>query len=128
MFEFHRMKRLPPYVFSVVDQLKMEARHRGEDIIDFGMGNPDQPPPPRVISKLIESVRKSHNHRYSVSRGITNLRRAMADRYQRVYGIELDPESEVIATIGSKALPLLCSYSSLLVYWLSCGFLHRSLA
>ena len=96
------MKRLPPYVFSVVDQLKMEARHRGEDILDFGMGNPDQPPPPRVISKLVESVRKTHNHRYSVSRGITNLRRAMADRYHRVYGIELDPESEVIATIGSK--------------------------
>ncbi|MBI3089571.1 MAG: aminotransferase class I/II-fold pyridoxal phosphate-dependent enzyme [Candidatus Tectomicrobia bacterium] len=102
MFEFHRMKRLPPYVFSVVDALKMEARHRGEDIIDFGMGNPDQPPPQHIIDKLVEAVQRPTNHRYSVSRGIKNLRRAMADRYRRVYGVELDPETEVIATIGSK--------------------------
>lgn len=102
MFASHRMKRLPPYVFSVVDELKMAARYRGEDIIDFGMGNPDQGPPQHIIDKLVEAVRKPGNHRYSVSRGIKNLRLAMAKRYERSFGIELDPDREVIATIGVK--------------------------
>ncbi|MBI2877002.1 MAG: alanine transaminase [Candidatus Tectomicrobia bacterium] len=102
MFEFHRIQRLPPYVFATVDELKMAARHRGEDIIDFGMGNPDQPAPPHVIEKLCEAARKPHNHRYSASRGICKLRGAICDWYQRNYEVTLDPESEAIVTIGSK--------------------------
>lgn len=102
MFEFQRIQRLPPYVFAIVDELKMEARHRGEDIIDFGMGNPDQPTPPQIVDKLVEAVQKPHNHRYSASRGIKNLRRGICDWYRRNYEVELDMEAEAIVTIGSK--------------------------
>ncbi len=102
MFDFPRIKRLPPYIFSVVNSLKIEARHRGEDIIDFGMGNPDQPTPPHIVEKLIEAAGNPRNHRYSASRGITKLRLAITDWYARNFGIQLDPESEAIVTIGSK--------------------------
>ena len=83
--EFQRIKRLPPYVFSIIDGMKMEARHRGEDIVDFGMGNPDLPTPPHVVAKLIEAAAKPANHRYSVSRGIYKLRVAIAEWYKRRY-------------------------------------------
>lgn len=100
--EFARIKRLPPYVFNQVNDLKMSARHRGEDIIDFGMGNPDQPTPPHIVQKLIETVQRGDTHRYSVSRGIPRLRRAICDWYARRYAVSLDPETEAIVTIGSK--------------------------
>ncbi|MBI2358063.1 MAG: aminotransferase class I/II-fold pyridoxal phosphate-dependent enzyme, partial [Deltaproteobacteria bacterium] len=100
--EFQRIKRLPPYVFTIIDSLKLEARRRGEDIVDFGMGNPDNPSPPHVVAKLIEAVKKPPNHRYSVSRGIYKLRLAIADWYRRRFGVEIDPETEAIATIGAK--------------------------
>jgi alanine-synthesizing transaminase len=100
--EFQRIKRLPPYVFSIIDGMKMEARHRGEDIVDFGMGNPDLPTPPHVVAKLIEAASKPANHRYSVSRGIYKLRVAIAKWYQRRYGVTIDPDSEAIVTIGAK--------------------------
>ena len=99
---FYRIKRLPPYVFAQVQALKLEARHRGEDIIDFGMGNPDQPTPTHIVDKLIEACKKARNHRYSASRGITKLRHAIAGWYRRNYEVELDPETETIVTIGSK--------------------------
>ncbi len=102
MDEFPRIKRLPPYVFARVNALKLEARRRGEDIIDFGMGNPDQPTPPHIVEKAIEAIRNPRNHRYSASRGITKLRAAIADWYLRRYRVEIDPESEAIVTIGSK--------------------------
>lgn len=102
MQSFVRIDRLPPYVFSVIDELKLQARRAGEDIIDFGMGNPDNPPPQPIIDKLCEAVNKPHNHRYSASRGITRLRLAIAKYYQRRFGVELDHESEVVATIGVK--------------------------
>jgi len=100
--QFHKIQRLPPYVFDRVNKLKAEARARGEDIIDFGMGNPDQPPPPHVIQKLAEVVSDPRIHRYSTSKGIPGLRRALAAYYDRRFGVELDPETEVIATLGSK--------------------------
>ena len=100
--EFHRIKRLPPYVFNIIGDLKLEARRAGEDVIDLGMGNPDAPTPPHVVQKLVESVTKTPNHRYSVSKGIHKLRLAICDWYRRRYGVELDPDSEAIATIGSK--------------------------
>jgi alanine-synthesizing transaminase len=93
---------LPPYVFNEVQALKLKARQAGEDIIDFGMGNPDQPSPPHVVDKLIEAVKNPKNHRYSASRGITKLRAAIAAWYQRNYAVEVDPESEAIVTMGSK--------------------------
>ncbi|MDO9288044.1 MAG: alanine transaminase [Thermodesulfovibrionales bacterium] len=102
MFEFNRVKRLPPYVFAIVNSLKMEARKRGEDIIDLGMGNPDMPAPKHVIDKLCEAAMNSRNHRYSASKGITQLRMAICEWYKRRYDVELDPESEVVVTIGSK--------------------------
>jgi alanine-synthesizing transaminase len=102
MQEFRRMNRLPPYVFAKVDQIKMEARHRGEDIIDLGMGNPDIPTPQHIVDKLIEAAQKVHNHRYSASKGITMLRHAICDWYKRRYEVELDPDEEAIATIGVK--------------------------
>ncbi len=83
MQDFSRMTRLPPYVFATVNELKMDARHRGEDIIDLGMGNPDIPTPKHIIDKMIESAQKGHNHRYSASMGITKLRMAIADWYER---------------------------------------------
>ena len=100
--EFQRIKRLPPYVFNIVGDLKKAARARGEDIIDFGMGNPDQPTPPHIVEKLVETVQRGDTHRYSQSRGIPRLRKAITDWYQRRYDVELDPESEAIVTIGSK--------------------------
>jgi alanine-synthesizing transaminase len=100
--EFQRIKRLPPYVFSIIDGMKMEARRRGEDIVDFGMGNPDLPTPPHVVSKLIEAAAKPQNHRYSVSRGIYKLRLAICAWYKRRYGVELDADAEAIVTIGAK--------------------------
>ena len=99
---FYRIKRLPPYVFAQVQSLKLEARQRGEDIIDFGMGNPDQPTPPHIVEKMIEAARKGKNHRYSASRGITKLRHAICGWYKRNYDVDLDPETEAIVTIGSK--------------------------
>lgn len=100
--DFPRIKRLPPYVFNIVNDLKAKARARGEDIIDFGMGNPDQPAPPHVIEKLIEAAQRPDTHRYSVSRGIPRLRKAICDWYQRRFDVTLDPETETIVTIGSK--------------------------
>ena len=100
--EFPRIKRLPPYLFATLDKMKMEARRAGEDIIDFGMGNPDHASPPHVVEKLIEAAKKPQNHRYSTSRGIHKLRLAICNWYKRRYGVELDPESEAVVTIGSK--------------------------
>lgn len=102
MEEFHRIKRLPPYIFNITTELKMEARRRGEDIIDFGMGNPDQPTPQHIVDKLVEAAQNPRNHRYSASKGIYKLRLAITDWYKRRYDVDLDPESEAIATIGSK--------------------------
>lgn len=100
--EFHRVKRLPPYVFAEVNAMKARARAAGEDVIDFGMGNPDLPSPPHVVEKMIEAVQNPRAHRYSVSRGITGLRRANAAYYARRFGVEIDPETETIVTLGSK--------------------------
>lgn len=100
--DFPRIKRLPPYVFNIVNDLKAEARARGEDIIDFGMGNPDQPTPDHIVDKLCEVARRGNTHRYSVSKGIPRLRRAIATWYKNRFDVELDPESEAIVTIGSK--------------------------
>jgi len=100
--EFYRIKRLPPYVFAIVTDLKVKARARGEDIIDLGMGNPDLPTPPHIVDKLCEAARKSPNHRYSASKGIRRLRVAICNWYRKRFGVELDPESEAVATIGSK--------------------------
>ncbi len=102
MEEFHRIKRLPPYVFNIVGDLKFEARRRGEDIIDLGMGNPDQATPPHIVEKLVEASANPKNHRYSASKGIYKLRLAITDWYKRRYNVDLDPESEAVATIGSK--------------------------
>jgi alanine-synthesizing transaminase len=99
---FHRMERLPPYVFAIVNQLKMEARRRGEDIIDLGMGNPDLPTPKHIVNKLIEAVKNPKNHRYSASKGIYKLRCAITDWYRRRYDVDLDPEIESVVTIGAK--------------------------
>jgi alanine-synthesizing transaminase len=100
--EFHRIKRLPPYVFVEVNRLKAQARAAGEDIIDFGMGNPDMPTPKHIIDKLCETARAPRTNRYSVSRGIKGLRNAMAGYYKRRFDVDLDPDSEVIAALGSK--------------------------
>lgn len=100
--EFRRINNLPPYIFAEINQRKMEARRAGVDVIDLGFGNPDIPSPPGVVDKLIEAAKQSKNHRYSASRGIPNLRKAVADRYLRAYGVTLDPETEVINTIGAK--------------------------
>ena len=102
MTPFFRIERLPNYVFAQVQSLKLEARQRGEDIIDLGMGNPDQPTPPHIVDKLIEAARNGRNHRYSASRGITKLRHAICGWYQRNYDVNLDPESEAIVTLGVK--------------------------
>jgi len=100
--EFERLKRLPPYVFNITTELKMAARRRGEDIIDFGMGNPDGPTPKHIVDKLVETISRPDTHGYSVSRGIPRLRRAICHWYERRYGVEFDPETEAIVTIGSK--------------------------
>ncbi len=102
MEEFQRIKRLPPYVFNIVNQLKAKQRAEGEDIIDFGMGNPDQPPPRHVIDKLVEAAQRETTHRYSLSKGIPRLRKAICSWYARRYQVQLDPESQAIVTIGSK--------------------------
>ncbi|RLT94488.1 alanine transaminase [Ketobacter sp.] len=102
MTEFSRIKRLPPYVFNIVGELKKQARARGEDIIDFGMGNPDQPTPQHIVNKLVETVQRGDTHRYSQSKGIPRLRKAICDWYQRRYDVALDPVEEAIVTIGSK--------------------------
>ena len=100
--EFHRIRRLPPYVFAEVNTAKAKARGAGEDIIDLGMGNPDSPTPAHIVAKLIETVQDPRSHRYSVSKGIPGLRRALATYYQRRFDVGLDPETEVVATLGSK--------------------------
>lgn len=102
MDEFHKIRRLPPYVFEQVNRLKAAARAEGADIIDLGMGNPDLPTPQFVVDKLIETVNKPRTHRYSASRGIGGLRRAQAAYYDRRFGVRLDPETQVVATLGSK--------------------------
>jgi alanine-synthesizing transaminase len=100
--QFARLTRLPPYIFSITAELKMAARRRGEDIIDFGMGNPDGPTPPHIVQKLIETVQRPDTHGYSVSKGIPRLRRAICGWYARRYDVSLDPDTEAIVTIGSK--------------------------
>ncbi len=100
--EFHRIQRLPPYVFAEVNEMKARARAAGEDIIDFGMGNPDQPTPSHIVEKLVEVVRDGRTHRYSNSRGIPGLRRAHSAYYERRFNVSIDPESENIVTLGSK--------------------------
>ena len=102
MQEFRRMSRLPPYVFTIVNDIKMEARRRGEDIVDLGMGNPDIPTPRHIVDKLIEAAEKGHNHRYSASKGITKLRHAICDWYKRRFNVDVDPDEEAIVTIGAK--------------------------
>src|SRR5438876_187751 len=102
MDEFYRIKRLPPYVFAVVNDLKTKARARGEDIIDLSMGNPDRGTPKHIVAKLIEAAQNPRNHRYSASRGISRLRVAITRWYRSRYAVELNPDSEVIATIGAK--------------------------
>lgn len=102
MSQFSRINRLPPYVFNTMNELKQAARLAGEDIIDFGMGNPDQPTPKHIVDKLIETVQRPDTHRYSMSKGIPRLRRAMASWYSRNYGVTLDPDKQILATIGSK--------------------------
>lgn len=101
-FEFRRIQGLPPYVFSTINELKLEARRAGEDVIDLGFGNPDIPSPAGAVEKLCEAARQPKNHRYSASRGIPNLRKAIADLYLRRFGVEIDPETEAINTIGAK--------------------------
>ncbi len=100
--EFHRIRRLPPYLFAEVNAMKARARAAGEDIIDLGMGNPDLPTPPHIVEKLIEAVQNPRTHRYSSSRGIVGLRRAIAAYYGRRFGVDVDPETETIDTLGSK--------------------------
>ena len=100
--DFPRIKRLPPYVFNAIGELCLKARREGEDVIDFGMGNPDAATPAHIVAKLVEAATKPPNHRYSVSRGVYKLRLAICDWYRRRYGVELDPDSEAIVTIGSK--------------------------
>ncbi len=101
-FVFNRIRRLPPYVFAIVNQLKYEARRQGEDIIDLGMGNPDLPTPPHIVEKLCEAAKNPKNHRYSASRGITQLRMAICEWYKRRFDVDLDPETEAVVSIGSK--------------------------
>ena len=100
--DFQRIKRLPPYVFNIVNELKAKARAKGEDIIDFGMGNPDQPTPKHIVDKMVEATQRNDTHRYSMSRGVPRLRKAICNWYKRSYDVDLDPESEAIVTIGSK--------------------------
>src|SRR3989441_5994632 len=102
MHEFSRIKRLPPYVFNITNELKMNARRSGEDVIDLSMGNPDGPTPKHIVEKLVEAAQRQDTHGYSVSKGIPRLRKAICDWYQRRYGVELDMDSEAIVTIGSK--------------------------
>src|SRR5690554_2891951 len=100
--EFRRITGMPPYVFTIINDLKIEARRAGRDVIDLGFGNPDLPSPQVAVDKLAEAVHNSRNHRYSQSRGIPKLRQAVADLYQRRFGVELEPETEILNTIGAK--------------------------
>ena len=100
--EFHRIRRLPPYVFAEVNQAKAKVRAAAEDIVDLGMGNPDSPTPPHIVAKLIEAVQNPSTHGYSASKGIPGLRRALAAYYERRFNVSLDPDTEVVATLGSK--------------------------
>jgi len=102
MVEFPRIKRLPPYVFNITGELKAAARKRGEDVIDFGMGNPDQPTPKHILDKLIETAQRGDTHGYSVSKGILRLRKAICNWYRTRFDVELDPEREAIATIFGR--------------------------
>jgi alanine-synthesizing transaminase len=102
LIKFSRMRRLPPYVFAQVNELKMKLRREGKDIVDLGMGNPDLPTPQHIIDKLLEAAQKPHNHRYSASRGITKLREAIANWYGRRYDVDIDPDTEAVVTIGAK--------------------------
>ncbi len=102
MEQFHRISRLPPYVFNIVNELKAKARAAGEDIIDFGMGNPDQPTPDHIVNKMLEATKRPDTHRYSMSKGIPRLRRAICNWYKTRFDVDLDPETEAIVTIGSK--------------------------
>lgn len=102
MNKFARLDRLPPYVFATVNQIKMDSRHAGQDIIDLGMGNPDLGTPQHIVDKLIEAAKKPHNHRYSASMGITKLRMAIASWYKRRFDVDIDPDNEAIVTIGVK--------------------------
>jgi alanine-synthesizing transaminase len=102
MREFERIKRLPPYVFNITNELKMAARRRGEDVIDLSMGNPDGPTPKHIVDKLVEATQRGDTHGYSVSKGIPRLRKAICEWYRRRYAVEFDPDSEAIVTIGSK--------------------------
>lgn len=102
MEEFPRIRRLPPYVFASINELKLKARREGEDIIDLGMGNPDIPTPKHIVDKLIDASQKSHNYRYSASRGIRKLRMAISAWYKRRFNVDIDPETEAVVTIGSK--------------------------
>lgn len=114
--QFSRMRRLPPYVFTQVNELKMQKRWAGDDIVDLGMGNPDMPTPQHIVDKLIEASQKGHNHRYSASRGITKLREAISSWYKRRYDVDLDPDSETVVTIGAKE-----GISHLVLYLISPG-------
>ena len=102
MREFSRIKRLPPYVFNITNELKMAARRRGDDVIDLSMGNPDGPTPKHIVDKLVEASQRIDTHGYSVSKGIPRLRKAIVEWYKRRYAVELDPDAEAIVTIGSK--------------------------
>ena len=102
MSQFERIQRLPPYVFSIVNDLKMKARRAGTDIIDLGMGNPDMGTPPHIVNKLVEAAHNPRNHRYSASKGIQQLRLAICEWYKRNYNVDLDPDSEAIVTMGAK--------------------------
>ncbi len=102
MEEFHRISRLPPYVFNIVNELKAKARAAGEDIIDFGMGNPDQPTPRHIVDKMVEATQRPDTHRYSMSKGIPRLRKAICNWYKTRFDVDLNPETEAIVTIGSK--------------------------
>src|SRR6202522_3545040 len=121
MEEFRRLTRLPAYVFNITSELKAAARKRGEDIIDFGMGNPDGATPKHIVDKLIEAAQRTTTHRYSLSKGVPRLRKAISNWYKTRYDVDLDPESEAIVTIGSKegiahlCLPILVDESTVAV-------------
>src|SRR3990170_8938827 len=100
--DFRRIPSLPPYVFAEIDRLKLELRRAGEDVVDLGFGNPDLPSPAVAVKKLAEAAAKPRNHRYSASRGIPKLRAAICDLYRERFGVELDPETQAVATIGAK--------------------------
>src|SRR5690349_11194135 len=100
--DFHRIRRLPPYVFAHIDPIKAKARANGVDVIDLGMGNPDMPTPAHIVEKLQETVKDPRTHRYSSSRGIAGLRKAQASYYGRRFGVKLNPDTQVVATLGSK--------------------------